>query len=185
MNGSEPRNSEHRNDGFGDLGHINNDPVAFTNPKASQHICRLLHFGGEFGVGDAPLVTGLTLKKQGDAVAQAVKHVPVETVIGDVDFAIGKPPRKGGIRPVECFGEGGMPVKELPGLLCPKLHAVFCRLSIKVWTGHPVRNKIVWRGKATIFVQERVNGGVVSHVDTFVLWRPWGGRQPVAITPVY
>ena len=102
-------------------------------------------------------VTGFTLEVQGDSITSACEDMTVETVIGDVQLAIGKPFRKGRVRPVENLGEGGVPVEEFPRLFGPETQAIGCSLLIELGTGDGVRLKVSARGKPALFVQKTVN----------------------------
>jgi len=51
---------------------------------------------------------------EGNTITPALEDMTIETVIGDVEPAIGKLLRKRWVRPVKNLSEGRMPVHELP-----------------------------------------------------------------------
>ena len=120
MDSTQSRDRQHGNDGFGDLRHIDNDSVAFSDAEACQHVGCFFDLCGQLRISDFALVTGFPLKKQSNAVTSAFEDVAVETVVGDVDATVRKPSGKRRVRPVEYLGEGLVPVKKLSRLICPE-----------------------------------------------------------------
>ncbi len=101
---------------------------------------------------------------QGDSVTAPLVHMAVETVIRDVECAIGKPFGKGRIRPVENLCEGLVPVQKLPRLLGPKLEAVGRGGLIELGPRNALRHEIGGGIEAAVFLQQALDGRVTHGV---------------------
>ena len=95
VDGAEPGDGEHGDDGLGDHRQVDRDAVALADAEGGEHVGGALDLGGQLGVGDAAGVAGLALPVDGDAVAVAGLDVAVEAVVGDVELAVGEPLREG------------------------------------------------------------------------------------------
>ncbi|MDQ1169977.1 hypothetical protein QE392_001781 [Microbacterium proteolyticum] len=92
---SDPGDGEHGCDGLRDHRQVQGDAIALLDTEPGEHVREALDLGRELGVRDVAGVAGLALPAEGDALAVARLHMPIEAVVGDVQFAIGEP-----------FGEG-------------------------------------------------------------------------------
>ena len=116
VHGADARAGEQ---GDGELGrhtHVHGDTVALFNPKRFQAVGELLHFGVEFGVGEAADLARFAFPDDGRFVATRAGEMTVETVIAEVGFAPDEPLGPGqiplknfipGLKPVQLFGDAG------------------------------------------------------------------------------
>ena len=101
VRGADPGAGEHRHHGLGDHRQVDRDPVAAVDAELGEGVGRLLHLGGQLGVGDGPGVTRLALEVVGDPVAEAGLDVPVQAVVRGVERAVGVPRGERRVAPVE------------------------------------------------------------------------------------
>ena len=111
VHGADARDGEHGDDGLGDHGQVDGDAVAGLDAEAGEQVRGALHLGRELGIADVAAVAGLALPVDGDAVAVAGEHVPVEAVVGDVQLAVLEPGRERRVGPVEGLRERLVPVQ--------------------------------------------------------------------------
>ncbi len=127
VHGAEPRDREHRDDRLRDHGEVDRDPVALADAERRERVRGALDLGGQFGVADRTGVARLALPMDGDAVAIAGEHVPVEAVVCDVELAVGEPARERRVRPVQHLREGRVPVHVIPRDVGPEPEPVGLR----------------------------------------------------------
>ena len=134
---------------------VDRDAIAGLDAERLEHVREPLHLGGHVGVGDRAGVARLALPVQGDAVAVAGLHVPVEAVDGHVQRAVVEPPRVRRL-PVEHLGERRLPL-QLARLLRPEPEAVLARPPVELSgrAGRP-RERLRWREAAGL-VQQMVD----------------------------
>src|SRR5690606_39164987 len=113
---------------------------------------------------------GLALPVDRDAVTVAGFDVTVETVVGDIQSAVGKPTGEGRVVPVESLRERGVPVEEFTCLVGPELQSVACGPIVEFGSSHCRGGKIGVRGEAPGFGQQAVD---IAHVRSVRLCR-WG-----------
>ena len=164
VHSAEAGDGEHRDNRLRDDGHVHGDAVALLDAQAREHVCSPLHLRGELGVGDAPAVARLTLPVDRHPVAVAGLHVPVEAVVRDVELAIGEPLGERRVRPVECFGEGLVPVQELSRLVGPEADAVGLGLVVELGAGDGARRELRGGRESAALVQQAVNR-ISGHQD--------------------
>ncbi|BEK84537.1 hypothetical protein NSK11_contig00092-0024 [Nocardia seriolae] len=104
---------EHGHDGLGDHGHVDGDAVTGHQAQTGQVVGGARDLGQQFGIGDGAGIARLALPMDGDLLAAPVQHVPVHTVVGDIQLAVREPLGEGRVTPVQDLGEGLMPVQPL------------------------------------------------------------------------
>ncbi len=120
VDGPDPGAGQQGDDGFRDHGEVHGHPVALGHTQGLEGVGGLLYFLGELRVGVGAGVAGFALKIDGNAIAQAVFHVPVQRVVGGVDFASHEPLRERRVGPVQGLGEVLVPGEQFTGLLRPE-----------------------------------------------------------------
>jgi len=80
-------------------------------------------------------------------------HMPINTVVGDIEFSANEPFGEGRIGPVQYFGEVGIPV-QIAGLFGPKPKAIVFGLVVKAGFPIGLSRKFRARRKMTILVQQ-------------------------------
>ena len=108
MDRADPSTSEHRDGGFGNHRHVDDDPVASLDAIRLQDVGEFAGLHMEFGVGEGAFITRFSLPEDGDLVA-ALLEVTVDAVFADIELAADEPLRKWAV-PLEC----GVPLL-LPG----------------------------------------------------------------------
>ena len=88
---ADARAGEHGDGQLGDHRHVDGDPVAGLDAQLEQGVGGLRDLALEVGVGDRPGVARLADPVVGDLVAEAVRDVPVDAVVGDVELAADEP----------------------------------------------------------------------------------------------
>jgi hypothetical protein len=91
----DPGDRERDDDRLGDHGEVDDDAVALADAEAAEPVRGLHDLALQLRVGDVAAVAGLALDVQGDLLAAAGRHVPVDAVDGDVEAAAGEPGRLG------------------------------------------------------------------------------------------
>ena len=161
---AEPGDGEHGDDRLRHNRHVDRDPVALADAERRDRIGGALDLGGQLRVGEADGVAVLALPVDGDPVADAGLHVPVEAVVGDVELAVGEPLREGCVAPVEHLGEGLVPVHVLPGAVGPEGEAVGLGIRVEARAGHRVGREIGARWKVAVLMEQAVNR-IGRHAD--------------------
>ena len=163
VHGAEPRDGEHGDDGLRNDRQVDRDAIALADAEAREEVGGALDLDRELGVGEAAAVAGLALPVDRDAVAVAREHVPVEAVVGDVELTVTEPAGDGGVRPVERFREGAVPVHEVARLLGPEREAVLGRALVELGPGDRARGEVGVGGEAALLVQKAVDRGAGHH----------------------
>ncbi|MDQ1076163.1 hypothetical protein QE388_002372 [Microbacterium sp. SORGH_AS 969] len=156
VHGSDAGDGEHRRDGLGNHRQVDRHAVAALDPQIDQDVGEAFHLVGELGVGDVPLIAGLTLPPQRDAVAVAGFDVAVEAVVGDVQLAVGEPLRERRVRPVQHSRERRVPV-QVSCLVGPESLAVGRGALVETRVGDGVRGELRRRGETAGFIEEMVD----------------------------
>ena len=110
---------EHGHDDLGDHRQVDADDVALPDPARLERAGQPLYVVEELGVGQLAFLAFLTPPVEGDPVAAAGQHVPVEAVVGHVDGPVGEPGVERRVGVVEHRGERRVPVQPLPRLRRP------------------------------------------------------------------
>jgi len=92
-----------------------------------------------------------------DAVAVAGQHVAVEAVVRDVQLAVVEPLGERRFAPVECAGEGAVPVEELTRLIGPEPEAVRGCPLVEAGIRDRVGGELLAGGETPGFVEEVVD----------------------------
>ena len=87
----EPRAGEHRDGELRDHRHVDRDAVAGPDAELLERVGRLRDLAQQVRVGQRPGVARLADPVVGDLVAEAVRDVPVEAVVADVQLPAGEP----------------------------------------------------------------------------------------------
>jgi hypothetical protein len=132
VEGTQPYDCEHSEDGGGDHGHVDEDDVALLDALLAEHASEGRDFGGHLrvGVGLFRVRDGGVPDQSGD-VAVAGFDVAVEAVVCGADLAIGEPGPVGVFGSIfegfgllaEDFAVGFVPV-ELLAMVVPELFGV-------------------------------------------------------------
>ena len=157
MNRAEPGDGEHRDNGFGDDGHVYGDAVALADAERRYRIGGSLYLGGQLRVCVAAAVSWLTLPVDGDAVAVASDDMTIEAVVCHVEFPVAEPASYRWVRPVEGLSEWLVPVQQFPRLIGPERHPVALRIVIDGGAGHRRRREFCARWEAAAFVKQAIN----------------------------
>ncbi len=88
---ADARAGEHRDDHLGDHRQVDADDVAFLDALVLQRAGETFDVGQQLGVADRALGAVLAFPVQRDALTPPGDHVPIETVVGDVQRAAGEP----------------------------------------------------------------------------------------------
>ena len=118
VRGADPGAGEHRDDDLGDHRQEDPDDVALADAEVLEPVGQPLHVALQLCVGDVALLALLAAPVIGDPVAEPGLDVPVQTVVGGVEPAIGEPRVERRVRVVQHRGERLVPV-QLPGLFGP------------------------------------------------------------------
>ena len=121
---------QHRHRKFGNHRHVNGDAVALLKAKALQNIGELLDLFQKIGIGDGALVAGFAFPVIGNAVANAVGHVAIEAVLGNIQGSTNEPLGKWEF-PFERRIEIGVPGEQFTGLTSPKRLVISVGLAIQ------------------------------------------------------
>ena len=131
MHEPQPRTCQHRDDRLGQHRHVDSDPVTGNQAELGQIVGRLADLSQQLGVGDGAGVAGLALPVDGDAITMAGLHMPIDTVVGDIELAADEPLRERCVGPVEYVAERLAPV-QTASLLCPEPEPIFLGRLIEV-----------------------------------------------------
>ena len=133
---------QHRHDRLGHHRHVNGYPVAGDQAEVGERVGGLTDIVFELGVGDrAGVPDRFALPVDGDAFTVAGFDVPVDAVVGDVEFSADEPLRDWGARPVQNIGEGGVPGQ--PVRLCgPECKSVLVGLAVEICSCIGVRGEV-------------------------------------------
>ena len=111
MNGPDAGTGEHGHGGFGDHGQVNGHPVAFLDAEGFEGVGAPADIRVQFRIGDGfDLFLRIPLPDDGRLATPAHRQVPVETIDGHVEGAIGEPlglNRAGGGVPLVGAGHRG------------------------------------------------------------------------------
>ena len=108
---ADPGTGEHRDDDLGDHRQEDPDHVPLADAEILQAVGQALHVAMQVRVGDGAFLALLAAPVVGDALAEPGLDVPVQTVVGDVERAVGEPRDERGVGLVEHLGEGRVPVQ--------------------------------------------------------------------------
>jgi hypothetical protein len=99
----------------------------------------------------------LAFPVQGDPVAVAGEHVPVEAVVRHVEFTVVEPLRERRVGPVEGAGERLVPVQQFAGLLGPETQPIFGGPFVQRLGGHGVGGELGRGRESAGFVEKMVD----------------------------
>ena len=125
MDGADTGTGLHGDDAFDRHRQIDDDAVPLLDTLRLQRVGKLGDLGQQLLVGDVGDGAVIGFQDDGDLVAQAGFDIAVETVVGDVQRAVGKPleERCGGV--VERLGERLLPGNVLTSQTGPVTVVVF------------------------------------------------------------
>jgi hypothetical protein len=112
------------------------DDVPLLDALGLQRVREALGVSEDLAVGQGTFLALLAVPVEGDPVAVAGLHVPVQAVVGRVERSVGEPGVKGRVAVVEHGVERGVPVQALPGLLRPPGRGVVRGLRVDGGIGH-------------------------------------------------
>ena len=116
---AEPSAGEHGDRHLRDHRHVDGDAVAFRYAESLQRVRGLLHLAEQVVVGNGSAVARLADPVEGHLLTATGSNVAIDTILGNVQFAVIKPLRKGKL-PLQGFGEGLPPGQQLACLLSPE-----------------------------------------------------------------
>jgi hypothetical protein len=160
MHGADARARMHRDDRLGHERQVDDDPIAGRDAQRPQRIGEAAHLGMQLAVAELADGAVLGLEDQ-RGVRSALREVHVETVVRDVELAVGKPAviRRGGL--VEHLGERLAPVQRLARLVGPEAFEVRVSASVQVPQLRGVRmrdgGEIARRGERALLQHDRAD----------------------------
>ena len=134
MRCTKARAGEHGDRNLGHHRHIDRHSIALLYAERLQGVRRLLHLAVEIVVGDRAAIAWLTHPVERDALTAASGNVAVDTVLGDVQRAVGKPGGKWEL-PFEGLGERGSPGEQGARLVGPEGLGICRCLSVELCGG--------------------------------------------------
>ena len=154
---------QHGDGEFGRHAHVDGDAVALPDAQRLQDIGELLNFFPKLLVGVGADFAGLTFPDEGGFVLAPGFDMAVEAVIGEVDFAAGKP-----------FGPGAIPLQhtvpflepvQVLGDASPELFGLLYGFSVKVLVFFERLDvgflaEVLGRFEFAVFVKNGINAGV-------------------------
>ena len=114
VDGADARAGEQGDGQLGRHAHVDGDAVAFLDAERLEGVGEFLHFGVQFGVGEAANFAGLAFPDDRGLVGALAEGVAVDAVVAEVDLAADEPLGPGQI-PLENFVPGLEPVELLRG----------------------------------------------------------------------
>ncbi len=128
MRRTDASTGQHRNWKLGRHSHINCDAVSLLNSERLQDIGELLNFAMELLVSESSNLSGFALPNNCSFIFAGGLHMPIETVIGNVELASDEPlcPR---VVPFEDAIPFSEPV-QLTGNFSPKFFGLFHRFAV-------------------------------------------------------
>ena len=92
MNHANPGTGQHGDGQLGNHAHVDGDAIPLAEPLILEDVCKFAHLPMQLPVGEFfHIRIGVTLPEDGGFVGGRRAEVTVQTVAGDVEFAIGKP----------------------------------------------------------------------------------------------
>ena len=116
VNGADARAGEECNGQLRRHAHVDRDAVSFLNAEGFERVGEFLHFGVQFGIGEATDFARLTFPDDGGFVAARTIEMAVETIEAEVELSAYKPLSPGEIpleyiiprfKPVEVLCDAG------------------------------------------------------------------------------
>jgi hypothetical protein len=160
MNGADARASLHRDNGLGDQRHVNDHAIATPYTLRLERIGELTHVLMELCVGQLAYVAGLAFENDGNLVA-AARQVHIQTIVRDVQLAVGKPAEVGRARVIQRHGKRLFPIDLSHGQIRPEAYIVAGRLVMKTLQFGGLERglfcKRAGRRKYTVLLQDRLN----------------------------
>ena len=108
---TDPGTGEHRHDDLGNHREEDPDHVPPADTEILQAVGQALHVAVQVRVGDSAFLALLAPPVVGDALAEPGLDVPIQTVVGDVERAVGEPGDERRFGLVEHRAEGRVPVQ--------------------------------------------------------------------------
>ena len=97
---ADPGAGQHGHHDLGNHRQVDADDIALPHPLGLQRVGEALGVGEDLAVRQGTLLALLAVPAEGDPVAVAGVHVPVEAVVGGVERAVGEPGVERGGPPV-------------------------------------------------------------------------------------
>jgi hypothetical protein len=124
VGGTDTGTGLHRDDALDGHRQVDDDAVTLLDALALQRVGKLADAIEEILVGDLGNVALVTFEDQRDLVAEALVDLTIETVVRNVQLAIGKPLEERCIALVENLGEGRLPIDQLLRPLAPETFVI-------------------------------------------------------------
>ena len=131
MNRSESRAGQHRGHRLRTHRHVDDDPVTFFDAISLENICELADFAVQLLIGKRHFIPGLAFPDQRRLVPSRTGKMPVEAVLGDIQFASDEPLRKR-LLPFQNGFPLLLPHEKFGGLFRKEFLRILDRSSIKV-----------------------------------------------------
>ena len=168
---------QHRHRKFGDHRHVDGDAVALFKTKTLEHVGELLHLVEKVGVSNGACIAGFAFPVIGNAVANAVGHVAIEAVLGNIQGSADKPlgewefPFKGGV-------EIGVPGEQFTGLAGPEGFVVGVGLAVERIVRSESGGFELWRWREGALFKEVVLDRRFRHCIPLKRWRRVAASTP-------
>src|SRR5688572_21607552 len=91
MHGADARAREHRNRGLRNHRHVDRDAVALAHAERLERVRALAHTLVELAVRDSLRQPRIVALPQDRSLVAALREVTIETVRGDIEFAVVEP----------------------------------------------------------------------------------------------
>ena len=121
MHGPDAGTGEHGVGGLGNHRHIDTDTIALLHTARLQQVGQAANLLVQLGIGDVLAVGGVVTLPDDGGLVRPRGQVPVDTVDGHVQFAVGKP---GGVPATQILfvhlGKRLLPLQKVFGLLGPE-----------------------------------------------------------------
>ena len=86
VDGADARTGQQSNGELGRHAHVDGDAIAFLDAESLEGVGELLHFGVEFGVGEAADFARLAFPDNGGLVAARAREMTVKTVVAEIEL---------------------------------------------------------------------------------------------------
>ena len=116
---------------LGNHRHVDTDDVAFLDTQFFQSICESADLAMQFAIGESSLITRFSFEIDRDLFTQPSVKIGIQTVVGGIRHAIGKPFHKRFI-PFQDLLKGLKPVKMFASFACPKAFEIRDRLVVQL-----------------------------------------------------
>src|SRR6478609_7061963 len=135
MDRADARASQHRERGFGNHRHVDQNPVALLNAQFLERCGGALHLAMQFAEAVSSLSTGLGRDIDQGRLVGPVLQVPVHGVVAEIGGTSGKPAREGRMA-VIADGPGRLLPLDQPRLLGPECIAVIDGAAVELCVAH-------------------------------------------------